>query len=127
MTGVQTCALPIWAFAILVILAAGLAARAREWRKSLPLLAIGVAAIAPSILCEWQWRREHADFHQLAARLARAGVGGCVGVKSRPEIAEFAAGIRSLDFEPTRVVWRGFSMRRNEIYDCASGATRIGQ
>ena len=91
------------------------------------------ASFAGALLCAipawWsfgEWSREHRDFHRLATAATYALAGGtpCAGLASATRVAELAAGIRGLEFEKDRIVWRGYSTRRNEIYDCATRRAR---
>ena len=90
-------------------------------RRALTAMALpGLLFIAPIALFYHVWSSEHDAFHALVDDIRRiqGSTPGCIDIARHPRITPYLARIRGLDFEPARVVWRFYSTRRNEVYDC---------
>ena len=113
----------LFAFMVLVVaVPAGLL----TWRKGRDLRGLtsialpGLLWIAPLVVYYHSWVLEHDAFHSMVNEIIyiQRDQKGCAGIAQHPHIAPYISLIRGLSFEPNRVVWRFYSLRRNEVYDC---------
>ena len=96
------------------------------WRKGRDLRGLTSIAlpsllwIAPLAVCYHAWVLEHDAFHSMVNEMIyiQGAQKSCAGIAQHPHIAPYTSHIRGLSFEPERVVWRFYSLRRNEVYDC---------
>jgi hypothetical protein len=70
-----------------------------------------------------QWREEHAAFHELvqAMRPVKSNGGQCPDLMRDGRLAPIALRIRGLKVAGGQVIWRMYSSRRDEVYDCNTG------
>ena len=111
----------------IILLVTAWAQRRKHWLRAVwRLVAAALALLAAVGILEMRWRQKHDAFHELAWRLAPRR-GRCperlsLDVATAP-VAERVA--LRVDTRMERIVWQGFSLRRAETYDCATGEFRL--
>lgn len=112
-------------FGVIGLLIAVLNGRKNGWRTVRGLLVTAALSLAVAGVLESVWMQKHETFRTLSSRLADRR-GRCPGdLMADPATRPVATHLSlSVDAKNNWIVWRGFSLRRYEMYDCATGDFR---